>query len=166
MEPESPQMVNELTASSFQNSLTGGLPSSSYQNSGSSQNPMPGGGCASGESGAEEIPRNDLACGEVAGFSGNIGESQEGRGVTKGLRGGYTCCVPGCYSNMKKNKELSFHKFPKEKLAREKWINAIKRMDFIPTDHHRVCSNHFKGGGEMWLIGYPYSISIASSAKS
>ena len=50
MEPESPQMVNELTASFFfQSSLTGGLPSSSYQNSlpgsgvaGSSQNPMPG----------------------------------------------------------------------------------------------------------------------------
>ena len=70
MEPESLQTVNELTASSFQNSLTGGLPSSSYQNSlpgsgvaGSSQNPMPGGGCASGESGAEEIPRSDLACG-------------------------------------------------------------------------------------------------------
>ena len=40
---------------------------------------MPG-GCASGESGAEEIPSSDLACGdlacgEVAGFSGNIGES-------------------------------------------------------------------------------------------
>ena len=68
---------------------------------------MPAGGCASGESGAEEIPRSDLACGdlacgEVAGFSGNIGESQEGRGITKGLRGGYTCCVPGCYSNTKK----------------------------------------------------------------
>ena len=66
MEPESLQTVNELTASSFQNSLTGGLPSS-YQNSlpgsgvaGSSQNPMPGG---------------DLACGEVAGFSGNYSES-------------------------------------------------------------------------------------------
>ena len=49
MEPESPQMVNELTASSFQNSLTGGLPSSPYQNSlpgsgvaGSSRNPIPG----------------------------------------------------------------------------------------------------------------------------
>ena len=46
MEPESLQTV---TASSFQNSLTGGLYSSSYQNSlpgsgvaGSSQNPMPG----------------------------------------------------------------------------------------------------------------------------
>ena len=37
-------------------------------------------GCASGESGAEEIPRSDLACGdlacgEVAGFSGNYSES-------------------------------------------------------------------------------------------
>ena len=81
MEPESLQTVNELTASSFQNSLTGGLPSSSYQNSlPGSGVAMPGGGCASGESGAEEIPRSDLACGdlacgEVAGFSGNYSES-------------------------------------------------------------------------------------------
>ena len=38
------------------------------------------GGCASGESCAEEIPGSDLACGdlacgEVAGFSGNYSES-------------------------------------------------------------------------------------------
>ena len=87
LEPESLQTVNKLTYNSSQNSLTGGLPSSSYQNSlpgsvvaGFSQNPMPGGGCASVESGAEEIPRSDLACGdlacgEVAGFSGNYSES-------------------------------------------------------------------------------------------
>ena len=30
----------------------------------------------------------------------------------KALRGGYTCDIPGCYSNTKRDKELSFHKFP------------------------------------------------------
>ncbi len=143
-------VVVECTTSSSQNSLTGGLSSSSSQNSlpggevtGSSQNPIPGGAtyCA-----AVDFPGSDLACGEVAGFSGNISESQE-RSLAKGMRGGYTCCVPGCYNNNKKDKEVSCHKFPKDKLVREKWINAIKRNDFIPTNHHRVCSNHFMGGG-------------------
>ena len=54
-------------------------------------------------------------------------------------RDGYTCCVPGCYNNTKNNRELSFYKFPREKVTRDKWINAIKRKAFIPTDHHLVC---------------------------
>ncbi len=58
---------------------------------------MPGGAtsCA-----AVDFPGSDLAC----------GESQE-RSLAKGMRGGYTCCVPGCYNNNKKDKEVSFHKF-------------------------------------------------------
>ena len=62
------------------------------------------------------------------------------------LRGAYTCCVPGCYTNTKKNRELSFHKFPKEKSIREKWVNAIKRNNFYPSEHHCVCSQHFHEG--------------------
>ncbi len=116
-----------------------------------------------------DFPGSDLACGEVAGFSGNISESQE-RSLAEGMRGGYTCCVPECYNNNKKDKEVSFHKFFKDKLVREKWINAIKRKDFIPTNHYRVCSNHFMGGGgggggggKKEFVGYSYNISIASS---
>jgi len=89
---------------------------------------------------------SDLDCGEVAGFSSSIGESQErDRSLTKGLRGGYTCCIPGCYKNTKKNKEVSFHRFPKNKQLRDKWINTIKRKKIVPSDHHRVCSSHFEG---------------------
>ena len=33
--------------------------------------------------------------------------------MKKALRGGNTCCVPGCDSNTKRDKELSFHKFPR-----------------------------------------------------
>ena len=47
--------------------------------------------------------------------------------MKKALRGGYTCCVPGCYFNTKNDKELSFHKFPRYVSLREKWINSIKR---------------------------------------
>ena len=65
--------------------------------------------------------------------------------------GGYTCCVPGCSSNNKRNPELSFYNFPngKSKEAielRKRWINLISRKDFSPTTGHRVCSLHFPGG--------------------
>ena len=54
--------------------------------------------------------------------------------MNKTLKGGYTCCVPGCYYNTKKNRELSFHN-SQEKLVKERWINAIKRKAFVPTDN-------------------------------
>ena len=52
-------------------------------------------------------------------------------------RGGYTCCVPYCFSNSKKNKHLSFYSFPdgksKEKqLLRMKWLHMVSRKDFVP----------------------------------
>ena len=41
--------------------------------------------------------------------------------MKKDLRRGYTCCVPGSYSNThKRDKELSFHKFPRNVSLREK----------------------------------------------
>ena len=39
----------------------------------------------------------------------------------KSVRGGYTCCVPGCYSNTKRDQELSFHKFPKDESMEQRW---------------------------------------------
>ena len=71
------------------------------------------------------------------------------------LRGGYMCCVPGCYSNSKKQKKLSFHKFPQDDTLRKKWIGKIKRKDFVPTEHHRVCSLHFKNGKKMGSTDVP-----------
>ena len=29
--------------------------------------------------------------------------------------GGFTCCVPGCFNNDKRNRGVSFYKFPKDK---------------------------------------------------
>ena len=65
--------------------------------------------------------------------------------MKKALRGDYTCCVPGCYCNTKSDKELSCHKFPRDVSLREKWVNFIKRKDFIPGEQHHVCSQHFHG---------------------
>ncbi len=140
MASESQAIVSEqleLTTSSSQSllTLTGSGAAGSYQN------PMPGGGACA----VVSFPGSDHNCGEVAGVSESIGESQE-KISTKCLRSGYTCCVPGCYKNIKRNKKVSFHKFPKDKVMKGKWIKAIKRKDFVPTDHHKLCSAISLGG--------------------
>jgi len=70
-------------------------------------------------------------------------------------RGGYTCCAPGCYNNSKKDKTLSFHKFPKAEPYRTKWINAVKRKDFTPGESHHLCSVHFRNGNRMGMTDVP-----------
>ena len=86
--------------------------------------------------------------------------------MKKTLRGGgCTCCVPGCNNNTKKNRELSFHKFPRKKLVRERWINAIKRKNFVHTDHHRVCSQHFHDGKKKGYSDIPMIFPLLSHPK-
>ena len=65
--------------------------------------------------------------------------------MKKTLREGYICCVPGCYSNTKRDKELLLQKFPGDESLREKWVNSIKRKYFIPGEQYCVCSEHFHG---------------------
>ena len=76
-------------------------------------------------------------------------------------RGGYTCCVPYCFSNSKKDKHLSFYSFPdgksKEKqLLRKKWLQMVSRKDFVPTNGgYRVCLKHFPGGKKTYINNVP-----------
>ena len=77
-----------------------------------------------------------------------------------GGAGGYTCCVPDCSSNHKRNPELSFYSIPsgkseESKELRKRWINLISRRDFSPTIGHRVCSLHFPGGRKTYLNQLP-----------
>ena len=70
--------------------------------------------------------------------------------------GGYMCCIPGCFSNSKRDKHISFCAFPngksKEKqMLLKKWICMICRKDFKPMPGHRVCSEHFVGGKRTYL---------------
>ena len=67
--------------------------------------------------------------------------------MAESLPGGYTCCIPGCFSNSKKHKgQFSFYVFPKDPKLRRKWLLNISRKNFSPTTGHRVCSAHFLGG--------------------
>jgi len=70
-------------------------------------------------------------------------------------RGGFTCCVPGCFNNSKKDQTLSFYRIPKDKTLRKAWLHKISRKDFRPTDGHRVCSDYFVGGKEGYMNNIP-----------
>ena len=67
--------------------------------------------------------------------------------------------------NTKRDQELSFHKFPKDESMKLKWSNAIKRKDFVPGEHHRVCSLHFQGGKKMGLTDVPVIFPLLPQPK-
>ncbi|XP_037103435.1 THAP domain-containing protein 11 [Syngnathus acus] len=75
---------------------------------------------------------------------------------------GFTCCVPGCYSNSHRDRDLRFYTFPKDTTLRELWLRNISRAGvsgcfstFQPTTGHRVCSVHFVGGRKTYSIRVP-----------
>uniref|UniRef100_A0A3Q4GLI9 THAP domain-containing protein 6-like n=1 Tax=Neolamprologus brichardi TaxID=32507 RepID=A0A3Q4GLI9_NEOBR len=57
------------------------------------------------------------------------------------------CAALGC-SNQRnantKQRGITFHRFPKDKVKRQLWKRALKRRDFEPNDRSVVCSCHFK----------------------
>ena len=75
--------------------------------------------------------------------------------VQKSRGGGTTCCVPGRKNSTKRNRNISFHKFPKNQKLRKEWIHWIGRQNFSPNEHHRVCSEHFPGGKKSYLNNVP-----------
>lgn len=75
---------------------------------------------------------------------------------------GFTCCVPGCYNNSHRDRDLRFYTFPKDTTLRELWLRNISRAGvsgcfstFQPTTGHRVCSVHFAGGRKTYTIRVP-----------
>ena len=65
----------------------------------------------------------------------------------RGGTGGYTCCVPECFSNSKRNPHLSFYNYPdgqseEKKLLRKRWIHLVGRKDFKPTDQADSSCTH------------------------
>ncbi|KAM8947713.1 THAP domain-containing protein 11 [Pelodytes ibericus] len=75
---------------------------------------------------------------------------------------GFTCCVPGCYSNSHRDKGLHFYTFPKDVELRRQWLKNVSRAGvtgcfntFQPTNGHRVCSLHFQGGRKSYSIKVP-----------
>ena len=82
-----------------------------------------------------------------------VSENENSKKRSRG--GGITCCVPQCYNNWKRNKNLSFYVIPKDVSLRKRWLANISRKDFKPTITHRVCSAHFEGGKKTYLNNVP-----------
>ncbi|KAK7861885.1 hypothetical protein R5R35_001482 [Gryllus longicercus] len=54
------------------------------------------------------------------------------------------CCVPKCRGNYDKKCNVHVFKFPADSQQRRKWIHAIKRENFVPSEHSVVCELHFQ----------------------
>ena len=57
---------------------------------------------------------------------------------------GTYCSAWGCNRRFSKQEGVTFHSFPlndKERL--KKWLAAMRRDDFTPTVHSRICAKHF-----------------------
>ena len=50
-----------------------------------------------------------------------------------------TCC------SAYKCHERGGHKFPNDVTAKNAWIAAVKRKNFVPTPNSVLCRKHFKG---------------------
>lgn len=54
-----------------------------------------------------------------------------------------TCSAAGCKSRKDKDCKKSFYRVPVDRKQRERWISAINRKDWTPTQYSRICSDHF-----------------------
>ena len=56
-----------------------------------------------------------------------------------------TCVAWDCTNRMKKDSGISFHRFPhKNPQLLQKWIQAIRRENWQPTQYIYICSKHFE----------------------
>ena len=56
------------------------------------------------------------------------------------------CCSVGCHNVYKKRGRIHFYRFPTDPDRQAKWVTAIHREDWVPTEHSWLCSEHFVTG--------------------
>ena len=55
-----------------------------------------------------------------------------------------SCIAYGCTNRVKKGSDISFHRFPIKRLdLLQKWIQAVRRKNWIPHENSYICSAHF-----------------------
>lgn len=75
----------------------------------------------------------------------------------------YYCVAEGCSSNSRKKgrygfmADVEFFPFPlsKHPKVRRKWLELLRRRDFEPSRHDRICSMHFVDGQPAQDNPYP-----------
>jgi len=75
-----------------------------------------------------------------------------------------TCSVKDCKKRGTQGGTISYHRFPAIILdegertrelstrRRQAWIASLRRKDWEPTEHSRVCSVHFISGSQMLYV--------------
>ena len=81
--------------------------------------------------------------------------------------GGGDRCSIGCCNNDRRYpsrlvirsnvNNLQFHGLRKDPKLREIWYSNIKqgRLDYVPSEHAKVCSNHFEDGERTFRCNIP-----------
>ena len=59
---------------------------------------------------------------------------------------GKCCCAVGCSNKFFKGCGLQFYRFPADTEKRNRWIAAVSRSNWQPTEYTWICSCHFVGG--------------------
>jgi len=57
-----------------------------------------------------------------------------------------SCCAVDCHSAFKKGNGIHFYKFPENPELRAKWISAVRREGWQPSQYTLICSKHFISG--------------------
>ena len=74
-----------------------------------------------------------------------------------------SCCAYGCRNRHGERPGLGFFRFPTlPSERRKKWILAVRRKDWQPAKHSRICGDHFVSGetivGTLTIDTIPYGI--------
>ena len=56
------------------------------------------------------------------------------------------CCAVGCHNTYKKGSGIQFYRFPTDPERRSKWVNAVSREGWTPSEYSWICSKHFISG--------------------
>ena len=72
------------------------------------------------------------------------------------------CCVVGCTNYVGKKPGLRFYSFPSDAQRREKWVAAVRRKDWQPSKHTRICNEHFINGKQIsqYILILPTDLAI------
>ena len=62
-----------------------------------------------------------------------------------------SCCAYDCTKRFVTGGDTKFYRFPRDPHRRQKWILATRRQGWCPTEHTRICSDHFVEGKKAML---------------
>lgn len=61
---------------------------------------------------------------------------------------GKSCCAVGCVKRFSKGSGIHFYRFPENTERRARWVAAVGRKNWEPTEYSWLCSTHFVSGAK------------------